>query len=150
MYAVEDTNYPFHIVKNYTSIESLLGLLPPLGDIFTYLDLFQHRAQSCSYPQTWHHQPLPKRAVEHFLEDAGRNANNSPDTLALLFAMLATGIQIGQYDRSGGKWIAGAVQGSRDQSDVYSKHPIPLYVDGISNVLSQLVQVCKHSGTPRS
>ena len=150
MYTVDDTNYPFHIVKNYTSIESLLGLLPPRGDLFSYLDLFQYRAQSCSYPQTLHELPLPKREVECFLEDAERNANNSPDTLALLFAMLATGLQIGRYDRSGGKWIAGAVQESRDQSDVYSKSPTELSVDGDSNVLSKLVQACKHSGTLRS
>jgi hypothetical protein len=46
----------------------------------------------------------------------------------LLFAMLATGLQMGQYDRSGGEWVEGAVEASRRQSDAYSKsfHHLPM------------------------
>ena len=121
MYAVEDTNYPFHIFPQFSSLDSLVELLPPREELFSYLDLFQRRAQSCSFPETSSDLPVPKADVAKFLDDGHHNAINSPDVLALLFAMLATGMQVGQYDRSGGEWVEGAVEHSRQQSDVYSK-----------------------------
>lgn len=121
MYAVEDTSYPFHVLEKFTTIDSLVELLPARDELFACLELFQRRAQACTFPQTPHELPLRTRDIERFLEDGHRNASNSPDTLALLFAMLATGLQMGQYDRSGGEWVEGAVEASRRQSDAYSK-----------------------------
>lgn len=119
MYAVEDTNYPFHILARFSTLESLVELLPQREELFIYLELFQRRAHSCSFPQISNELPMPREDVQRFLDDGHRNASNSPDTLALLFAMLAMGMQVGQFDMSGGEWVEGAVEESRRQSDVY-------------------------------
>jgi hypothetical protein len=121
MYSVEDTTYPFPIFPQFSSLDSLVKLLLPREELFSYLDLFQRRAQSCSFPEISSELPIPKADVAKFLDDGYRNAENSPDVLALLFAMLATGMQVGQYDRSGGEWVEGAVEQSRQRSDVYSE-----------------------------
>lgn len=137
MYAPEDTAYPFHILAGFSSLDSLVELLPPPEELFSYLDLFQRNAQSCSVPQTSNELPMPRSEVERFLEDGHRNASNSPDALALLFAMIATGMQVGSYDRNGGEWVEGAVEESRQQSDVYSKSSSLLLYQCI-----QLIMAC--------
>jgi hypothetical protein len=145
MYAVEDTGYPFHILEKFTTIDSLVQLLPAREELFECVDLFLRRAQACTFPQTPNELPLHTRDIERFLEDGRRNANNSPDTLALLFAMLATGLQMGQYDRSGGEWVEGAVEASRLESDAYSK---PLYQQPIDYPPNVLPSRCEYASTP--
>lgn len=115
MYAPEDTSYPFPVVTQFATTSQLLQLLPDQDDLFACLDLFQHRAQACSFP----HMPeeVTKREVERFLADRERNANLFPDMLALIFATLATGLQMGQYDRNGGTWDG---QPAKDNPEVYS------------------------------
>ena len=115
MYAPEDTSYPFPVVTQFATTSQLLQLLPDQDDLFACLDLFQRRAQACSFP----HMPeeVTKREVERFLADRERNANLFPDMLALIFATLATGLQMGQYDRNGGTWDG---QPAKDNPEVYS------------------------------
>ena len=135
MYAVEDTSYPFHIVAQFTTVASLVDLLPERRELFACLDLFQRHAQACTFPQTANELPIRTRDIERFLDDGHRNASNSPDTLALLFAMLATGLQMGQCDRSGGEWGTGAVDLSRGISDAFSKLDLHQSTEHRFNVL---------------
>ena len=138
IYARQDTIYPFHILDNHSSVRSLVKL-PMLNNrdyLSSCLDHFQRRAHACSFPQTSSDLPLPKRDIDRFLEDPEHNATGSPDMLALLFAMIATGLQVGQYDRSGGEWVAGDVEASLLESDVYSKLPSTHRVYCLSNSIA--------------
>ena len=120
MYAADQQpSYPFPVIANFSEIHTLLQLLPERAELFACLDVFQHRAKSCSFPQM--PGEVAKKEVERFLNDADRNANNFPDMLALIFATLATALQMGQYDRSGGQWVEGDVEKSRQRSDAFRK-----------------------------
>ena len=120
LYAIDQQpSYPFPVIAKYSTVAALLQLLPVREELFACLELFQRRAQSCSFPHT--PDEVTKKEVERFLADAERNANNFPDMLALIFATLATGLQMGQYDRSGGQWVKGAVEGTRNRSDAFRK-----------------------------
>jgi hypothetical protein len=108
------------VVPNYTSISELLHLLPEREELFTCLDMFQRRAQSCSFPHT--PDEVTRREVERFLNDAEDNANRYPDMLALIFATLATGLQLGQHDLNEAQWSnATAAEESRNRSDAFRK-----------------------------
>ncbi|KAL8969356.1 MAG: hypothetical protein Q9183_002036 [Haloplaca sp. 2 TL-2023] len=77
-------------------------------DIFFYLNAFQRRAQSFSYP----HLPdaLTEAEVKRFLGNVAENSEQHPEMLALLFATLAQGIQNGVFDKYGGVWHGGAME----------------------------------------
>lgn len=102
-------------------IPALLQCLPPKDELLGYLDAFQNRAQSCSFP----HVPdeITKIEIERFLKDARENAEMFPDMLALLFAALAQGSQSGVYDKYGEKWVEGAMEKEQRNGDVYSGAP---------------------------
>ena len=118
IYNPESSIYPFSVIVNYSSAAQLWELLPERDELFACLDLFQTKAQSCSFP----HIPdeMTKREVERYLQDSG-NAVAFPDMLALIFATVATGLQMGQYERNGNKWSAEAVENTRRRGDVFSK-----------------------------
>ncbi|KAL2051402.1 hypothetical protein ABVK25_008269 [Lepraria finkii] len=112
------TSHPFPTLwsaKDDTS--TLIKLLPPEPDLFFYLDVFQRRAQTCSFP----HVPdeCTSNEVRRFLENVELNAALHPDMLALLFTTLAQGSQDGVYDKYGGKWVAGSVEAESKNGDVY-------------------------------
>lgn len=120
MYALADSMYPFPVFSSWCGEGASLALaqcLPPREDLLEILELFQRRGQCCSFP----HAPdeLTKREVERFMDDLEGNAQKYPDMLALIFATLATGLQMGQWDRSGGQWVAGAMATTMKQADVY-------------------------------
>ncbi|SMY18640.1 unnamed protein product [Zymoseptoria tritici ST99CH_1A5] len=121
MYAAPDGSamYPFPIIWHggNSAIEMVRTLLTNHNEIFSCLDMFQRRAQSCYFPHT--PDEVTRREVERFLDDKERNAEQYPDMLALIFATMATGMQMGVHDRCGGEWVAGAVEESRRKSDVY-------------------------------
>lgn len=96
----------------------LLHVLPPDEDIFSYLEAFQRRAQSCSFPHT--PEECTVIEVKRYLYNREHNAFVHPDMLALLFATLAQGLQNGVYDRYGGKWVKGAMAAELSKGDVYS------------------------------
>lgn len=96
----------------------LVKLLPSREDIHFYLHAFQRRSHFCSFPHVPEECTEPE--VQRFLEDVEHNAAAHPNTLALLFATLAQGLQDGIYDRNGEKWIAGAVESELMKGDVYS------------------------------
>lgn len=54
------------------------------------------------------------------MADAEANAERFPDMLALIFATLATGMQMGVHDKHG-DWLPGAVEQTRKTSDVYGE-----------------------------
>ncbi|KAL8814381.1 MAG: hypothetical protein Q9223_006386 [Gallowayella weberi] len=88
---------------------ALIDLLPKdRQETFFYLNAFQRRAQSCSFPY------LPAECteaeVQRFLSNIKENAEQHPDVLALLFATLAQGIQNGVYDKYGGAWHGGVME----------------------------------------
>ncbi|PIA89218.1 hypothetical protein CB0940_07516 [Cercospora beticola] len=91
-------------------------LLASPDEVYSCLDMFEKRAQSCYFPQT--PDLLTRREVSRFLERTEDNAEAHPDMLALIFAMVATAMQMGVYDRHG-EWAEGAVDESRRRSDVY-------------------------------
>ncbi|TKA51261.1 hypothetical protein B0A49_12617, partial [Cryomyces minteri] len=103
--------------RSESCIPALLNCLPPRDELFGYLDAFQRRAQSCSFPHT--PDEITRKEVERFLDDAEKNAFAHPDMLALIFAALAEGLQNGVYDKSGGKWVEGAMQNEADRGDMY-------------------------------
>ena len=111
----------------------MIKILPPKEDLYRYLDSFQRRVQSCSFP----HAPdeCTKNEVRRFLENVEHNAALHLDMLALLFITLAQGVQYGVYDKYGERWVAGAVEDESKKSDVYSKFPRieePTYTDSFS------------------
>lgn len=117
------TSHPFPTLwcaKDDTS--TLMKLLPPQQDLFFYLDAFQRRAQSCSFPY------LPAECttneVRRFLDNIEHNAAIHPEMLALLFATLAQGLQHGIYDKYGEKWVPGTVDAESKKGDVYSKRQL--------------------------
>ena len=96
----------------------LLTCFPPREEMLGYLDAFQRRAQSCSFP----HVPdeVTAKEVDRFLANAEENAFKHPDMLALIFAALAQGLQSGVYDKCGGNWVEGAMEAEAWKGDLYS------------------------------
>lgn len=123
MYAAPGSMYPFPTMwptsGDPNCIPKLLSCLPPPEQLYECLDLFQKRAQSCSFP----HVPdeITRKEVERFLADARNNAERFPDMLALIFAALATGVQMGSYDKNGSQWAADQMRKAKDEADVYSR-----------------------------
>ncbi|KAK5705260.1 hypothetical protein LTR97_002378 [Elasticomyces elasticus] len=117
MYAVEEPMHPFPIFDGWNVGGRLAALLPPREELFTILDSFQKRAQSCSFP----HSPdeITKKEVERFLANSDSNAQKHPDMLALIFATVATGLQMGEHDRSGGKWEEGSMAKTMRTANMY-------------------------------
>lgn len=132
MYSMSKPMYPFPMLSigNNTSA-ALLELLPDRAELFQTLDIFEHQAQSCSFP----HVPdeVTRKEVERFLNDAEANALKAPDMLGLIFATLAAGMQMGVHDRSGGMWVQGAMEASHQQSECYCKHTWR-NVDGVTRL----------------
>lgn len=100
-------------------IPALLGCLPPQEELFGYLDAFQKRVETCSFPHT--PGEINRKEIERFLSDQTRNAERFPDMLAFIFAALAQGAQSGVFDKSGGKWVEGAMKAEHSKGDVYSE-----------------------------
>ena len=97
---------------------ALLPILPSDEDLIDYLEAFQRRAQSCSFPHT--PEEITVVEVKRYLANKKSNAASSPDMLALLFATLAQGLQNGVYDRYGGQWVEGAMAAELSKGDIYS------------------------------
>lgn len=132
MYPPQGAMYPFPCLRRGdNSTIALLELLP--GDrqeLFDCLDLFSRRAQSCSFP----HMPdeVTKKEVARFLEEVENNpatADSHSDMLALILATLATGMQMGVHDRSGGQWIEGAMEDSQKRSECYCSCDLDVLYD---------------------
>lgn len=106
------------------SAAALLQLLPSDEEIFQHLEHFKRRAQSCSFP----HVPdeVTKKEVERFLADRVNNATKAPDMLALIFAALAVGMQIGVFDRSDSRWLEAAMAESHENGKAWRKFPLTL------------------------
>lgn len=124
MYAPFESMYPFPILWEHSNDPStvsstLVNMLPPRDELLDILDMFQCRAQSCYFPHT--PEEVTKKEVERFLGDAEVNAEKSPDMLALIFATLAAGLQVGQRERSSGQPVAGTAAASHQKSDVFRK-----------------------------
>ncbi|KAI9836348.1 MAG: hypothetical protein M1837_003396 [Sclerophora amabilis] len=96
---------------------ALLDCLPPREELFGYLDAFQKRAQSCSFPHV--PEEITTKEIERFLSDPKGNSFKYPDMLALIFAALAQGLQNGVFDKSGGEWVEGAMEAESWKGDLY-------------------------------
>ncbi|KAF2791298.1 hypothetical protein K505DRAFT_363937 [Melanomma pulvis-pyrius CBS 109.77] len=112
--------YPFATLFKATPdecIPELLSVLPARNELFGYLDAFQKRVHICSFP----HIPteITRSEVERFLSDARKNAQMCPDMLALLFSALALGSQNSVWDKSGGEWVASAMEEEQQKGNVY-------------------------------
>ncbi|KAI4100982.1 MAG: hypothetical protein LQ339_005303 [Xanthoria mediterranea] len=97
---------------------ALINLLPkdPQETLF-YINTFQHRAQSCSFPH------LPDQCtgseVQSFLSNVKENSEQHPDMLALIFATLAQGAQNGAYDKLGGTWHGQVMESQCRMGDAF-------------------------------
>lgn len=69
---------------------------------------------------------MTKKELQRFLDDKAKNAELHPDMLALIFATVATGMQMGQYDRSGGRWDWDNLERTRRTSDALSTYVVEL------------------------
>lgn len=121
MYPTDHAMFPFPTMWGaQDTLTALVACLPPREELFDVLESFQKRGQCCSFP----HVPdeVTKKEVERFLSDVQGNAQKFPDMLALVFATLATGMQMGVWDRSGGSWVKGERENATKVSDVYSKY----------------------------
>jgi hypothetical protein len=149
MYTLE-SSYPFPVVVGYSSSTDLLKILPEREELFECLDMFRQTAHSCSFP----HLPdeVTKEEVTRFLdedeEQRDRNAREYPDMLALIFATLATGLQMGQHQRNGGKWDRDQVDNTRRRGDAFSEC-LESQMWLVAN-RTQLLLVCKRFETHRS
>ncbi|KAI9796182.1 MAG: hypothetical protein M1833_006433, partial [Piccolia ochrophora] len=101
----------------YGGASSLLVCLPPEEELYGYLDAFQRRAQSCSFPHV--PEEITRIEIERFLADKEGNAFKHPDMLALIFAALAQGLQNGVYDKFGGQWVEGGMAAEGWKGDLY-------------------------------
>ncbi|KAL8950063.1 MAG: hypothetical protein Q9222_003886 [Ikaeria aurantiellina] len=98
--------------------QGLINLLPKdHQEIFFHLNAFQRRAQYFSFP----HLPsqCSEREVRRFLANLKDDAEQHPDTLALLLATLAQGIQHGVYDKYGGAWHSGTMESESRLSNAF-------------------------------
>lgn len=100
MFIPGGTACPFPVIINFTDIAQVVELLPEREALFACLDLFQRRAQACSFPRM--PDDVTEREVKRFLSDRERNVELFPDMLALIFATLATGLQMSKYDKNRG------------------------------------------------
>lgn len=100
-------------------IPQLLSCLPSRDELLGYLQIFESRGSSSSFP----HAPveLTKDEVEHFLSDS-RNAHLCPDMLALLFAVISLGAQYSTWNKAGGKWNADIIEAELRNGDVFSEY----------------------------
>lgn len=115
-----DGSYPFPMVSvGDNSAAALTDLLPSDDEVFRHLDQFQQRAQSCSFP----HVPdeVTKKEVERFLADRRNNATKAPDMLALIFAALAVGVQIGVDDDDRRPWLEASTAGLHNKGEAWRK-----------------------------
>ncbi|KAI7353553.1 hypothetical protein KC354_g11466 [Hortaea werneckii] len=120
IYCIAESMYPFPVFAGWcgeSANAALVGVLPKQEELFRILDLFQRRGQSSSFPHT--PDEVTKREVQRFLDDAEGNAQKYPDMLALIFATLAMGLQLGQWDRDDGQWVEGAMAGTTRTADIY-------------------------------
>jgi len=120
MYALTASIHPFPVFANWTgenALTALVELLPESEELFEILAMFQRRTQSCSFPHT--PDEVTKKEVERFLSTKNANARKYPDMLALLFATLATGLQMGEHDRHGGQWVEGSMEMTMVRANVY-------------------------------
>ena len=123
VYGIDDSHesmYPFPILNGWTGSNTsttLVNILRGAKDLPEIIDAFQRRAQSCSFPHT--PEEITKKEIQRFLDDAETNADRHPDMLALIFVTLATGLQMGEWDRAGGSWVKGSMAEVRKRADVY-------------------------------
>ncbi|KAI9659144.1 MAG: hypothetical protein M1821_002104 [Bathelium mastoideum] len=100
-----------------TCAQALVNCLPDRNELFEYLDSFQRRAPSCSFPHALDEGTT--KEVERFLSDPRKNAELFPDMLAFIFASLALGLQLGSRDRNEGQWIPQSLEAEASRGDVY-------------------------------
>lgn len=128
---------------------ALTELLPKEDEeIFRNLELFQQRGQSCSFPHVL--DEATKKEVERFLEEKRINATKAPDMLALLFATLAVGVQIGIFYRNDRQWHGAPMEEAHGASDCYRKILNDYCFNPLQLTVLQLVRVCKHFVMRRS
>lgn len=113
------TAYPFPVLQESSAEGMARNLLQDRGLVFKYLTSFDKRAQSCYFPHVL--DQSIKSELECFLVNAEDNAEKHPEMLALILAMMATGLQMGVWDNCGGKWNGEAVKKARLEGDVYSR-----------------------------
>lgn len=120
MYAAEGSMYPFPTLWTAnTNIPGLYSCLQPWNETLMYLDSYKRRAET--YPIPPLAQEVTRKEVERFVDHFEENAMAFPDMLAVIFAALATGRQVGVHERCGGKWVAGAVEADRRRGDLFRR-----------------------------
>jgi hypothetical protein len=114
------TAYPFPILEEGSASEMTLRLLKDHDLVYTYLVTFQTHAHSCYFPDLPNDGSLSE--FQRFLADAEANAIKHPDMLAVIFATMAAGLQVGVWSECGGQLNSASVYKARMCGDVYSEH----------------------------
>ncbi|KAI4205820.1 MAG: hypothetical protein LQ350_000005 [Teloschistes chrysophthalmus] len=111
---------PFPTAWRMTDPPSTIAELLPKDEqeIYFHLHAFQGRAQSFSFP--YMPAECTKAEVQRFLMNRKENSDHHPGMLALLFAVLAQGIQHGVYDKYGHTWHAGSMEMECETSNAFS------------------------------
>ena len=99
--------------------QALVNCLPNRNELFEYLESFQRRAPSCSFPHVLDESTT--KEVDRFLSDPRKNAELFPDMLAFIFASLALGLQLGSWDRHDEQWNPETLEAEASRGDVYSE-----------------------------
>ncbi|KAL9585054.1 MAG: hypothetical protein Q9212_001744 [Teloschistes hypoglaucus] len=110
---------PFPTAWRMTDPPSTIAELLPKDEqeIYFHLHAFQGRAQSFSFP--YMPAECTKAEVQRFLMNRKENSDHHPGMLALLFAVLAQGIQHGVYDKYGHTWHAGSMEMECETSNAF-------------------------------
>jgi hypothetical protein len=97
----------------------LLDCLPARAELLEHLGAFETRVNICSFPYV--PVEISRNEVERFLADPKKNAQMSPDFLALLFAAIALGAQHSVWDKGGGRWDIDVMSIETRKGNVYSE-----------------------------
>ena len=83
-----------------------------------HLESFRARAQVVAFSHVTGTCTVEK--ARRFLDDLKHDVQADPNMLALLFATIAQGSQNGVFDQCGQEWIAGEIERSYQQGDIWS------------------------------
>jgi len=98
-------------------LTNIINLLPSLKDALELLR-FYHRLAPCIFP-ILHDEFRDPNDIAQFFQDLSRNSEENPSKLALIFMMLALGLQFGTFYRSGYRWVKASMENSKRLTEIY-------------------------------
>ena len=103
--------------KPLDGLPTLIACLPPIQTVLELMDYYR-RSSQCAYPLMYDEFQTSNEVILYF-QDLAKNAEENPGKLALIFIVLALGVQFSVYHRHGYKWIKGAMEEERRTAEIY-------------------------------